>query len=460
MNYLLKSLRLLNRLFSLKSSTDYVKTSRQIRADVEFNNGNLWALIFAILIASIGLNINSTSVIIGAMLISPLMGPIVGAGFSLAINDFNLLRRSLRNLLISTFVAIIFSYVYFSVSPLELVQSELLARTRPTLYDVLIAIFGGSAGAIAVTRKMNKGNMIPGVAIATALMPPLCTAGFGLAQNNLGYFFGAIHLFLINALFICLSTLVFMRVIHIEQKLDANPHHLKKTRNILFVLTLSILIPSIYTGWVLIQEARFQKKVQNFVQQEIAFKNRTIVNLKFDYSLHGSHIVLNIFGRELSLDSIKILSNNLIKYDLKNTKLDINQLFKINDSTVDNSMGYQLDLNHEKTEVYLQQVHSQQIKIDSLEKLVVKKEDYKLMMNDLKILFPDLKRIQQGWRFNLKKNDSLNVILLDWTILPKIETKQQIEIFIKSKISNDSIEFVHSEESVIKVRNDFKRGFG
>jgi len=199
---------LILQLFSLKPETDHDGTIQQVRSDAEFRSGNIWALVFAILIASVGLNVNSTAVIIGAMLISPLMGPIMGAGFGLATNDFTLLRRSLRNLLLATTVALVTSTLYFWISPLADAQSELLARTRPTLYDVLIALFGGGAGVVAVSRKGYKGNVVPGVAIATALMPPLCTAGFGIAQGNVWFFLGALHLYLINALFICLSTLV------------------------------------------------------------------------------------------------------------------------------------------------------------------------------------------------------------------------------------------------------------
>ena len=169
-----------------------------IRNGVEFKGTNLWILIFAIFIASLGLNVNSTAVIIGAMLIYPLMGPIMGIGLGVGINDFELIKKAFRNLLIATIFSVLTSTLYFLLSPLNEARSELLARTTPTIYDVLIAFFGGMAGIVASSTKL-KGNVIPGVAIATALMPPLCTAGFGLANGNMHYFFGAFYLFFINS---------------------------------------------------------------------------------------------------------------------------------------------------------------------------------------------------------------------------------------------------------------------
>lgn len=188
-----------------------------IRNGVEFKGTNLWILIFAIFIASLGLNVNSTAVIIGAMLISPLMGPIMGVGLAIGQNDFELLKRSLKSYLVATVFSVITSTIYFSLTPLDEVQSELLARTSPTIYDVLIALCGGLAGIIALSTK-EKGNVIPGVAIATALMPPLCTAGFGLATGNLLYFLGAFYLYFINSVFISLATFIGVRVMHFQRK--------------------------------------------------------------------------------------------------------------------------------------------------------------------------------------------------------------------------------------------------
>jgi uncharacterized hydrophobic protein (TIGR00271 family) len=188
-----------DRLSLAEDKADDSVIDERIRADVDMRGTNLWVLIFAIFIASIGLNVNSTAVIIGAMLISPLMGPIMGIGYGAGINDFTLIRRSFLSLVFATFIALLTSTLYFLISPLDTVQSELLARTTPTAWDVLIGLFGGLAGIVALTRK-EKSNVIPGVAIATALMPPLCTAGFGLANGNWEFFFGAFYLYTINRL--------------------------------------------------------------------------------------------------------------------------------------------------------------------------------------------------------------------------------------------------------------------
>jgi uncharacterized hydrophobic protein (TIGR00271 family) len=205
-------------LFDLRKSKENEElTVESIRHGVVFKGTNLWVLIFAIFIASLGLNVNSTAVIIGAMLISPLMGPIMGFGLSVGISDFDLLKQSFRSYLLTTFISVVTSTLYFSLTPLNEVQSELLARTSPTIYDVLIALFGGLAGIIAVSTK-EKGNVIPGAAIATALMPPLCTAGFGLATGNIFYFLGAFYLYFINSVFISLATFLGVRFMHFKRK--------------------------------------------------------------------------------------------------------------------------------------------------------------------------------------------------------------------------------------------------
>ena len=206
-------------------------TVEAIRKGIVFRGTNLWVLIFATFIASLGLNTNSTAVIIGAMLISPLMGPIMGIGLGVGINDFELIKKAFRNLLIATIFSVLTSTLYFLLSPLNEARSELLARTTPTIYDVLIAFFGGMAGIVASSTKL-KGNVIPGVAIATALMPPLCTAGFGLASGNLSYFFGAFYLFTINSVFIAVATTLGVRLMHFSKKKFMDKEREKKVHRI------------------------------------------------------------------------------------------------------------------------------------------------------------------------------------------------------------------------------------
>lgn len=215
---------------------------------VSFKGTNLWVLIFAIILASLGLNVNSTSVIIGAMLISPLMGPIMGLGLALGINDLSLLRKSFSNFGYAVLVGLVTSTIYFKITPIDNAHSELFARTYPTIYDVLIAFFGGLAGIVATSSKL-KGNVIPGVAIATALMPPLCTAGFGLATLNWNYFFGAFYLFIINTVFIGAATIITVRLLKFPLKHLPDTKADRKVKRIIYMVLISTLIPSIYFGY-------------------------------------------------------------------------------------------------------------------------------------------------------------------------------------------------------------------
>ena len=239
------------------------KVLENIKSNISFRGSNLWILACAIVIASVGLNVNSTAVIIGAMLISPLMSPIVGAGFALAIYDFELLKKSGKNLLIATIVSLVVASIYFFISPFKETQSELLARTSPNIYDVLIAFFGGLVGVIALTR-VEKGNPIPGVAIATALMPPLCTAGYGLAIGNFSYFFGAFYLYSINCFFICISTFLIVKYLKYEPVRSLNPKFEKQIRYGITSLILIMIIPSFYLAYNLLNEKKYAQKVEQF----------------------------------------------------------------------------------------------------------------------------------------------------------------------------------------------------
>ena len=238
MEILINAKNYVKEFFDLRKSKENEElTVDSIRNGVVFKGTNLWVLIFAIFIASLGLNVNSTAVIIGAMLISPLMGPIMGFGLSVGISDFELLKQSFKSYLSTTLISVITSTLYFSLTPLNEVQSELLARTSPTIYDVLIALFGGLAGIIAVSTK-EKGHVIPGAAIATALMPPLCTAGFGLATGNIFYFLGAFYLYFINSVFISLATYLGVRLMSFKRKAFVDKKREKQVRRYIVAVVL------------------------------------------------------------------------------------------------------------------------------------------------------------------------------------------------------------------------------
>ncbi|HRR09232.1 MAG TPA: TIGR00341 family protein [Rhodothermales bacterium] len=295
-----------------------------VKANISFRGSNFWILIGAIIIASIGLNVNSTAVIIGAMLISPLMGPIVGAGFGLGTQDFVLLRRSLKNLFVSTFASLITATLYFYFSPFKDVQSELLARTSPNIYDVLIAFFGGLVGVIATTR-VEKGNPIPGVAIATALMPPLCTAGFGLAIGNLSFFAGAFYLYIINCVFICISTLVIVKYLKYPSKEHLDDKSRQKIRYSITLIIIILVIPSIYLAFNLWNERNIQLRIERFIEEEFSSKGHTIIYKKIDTQSSPNKIDLAFLDKRFSDLEIDQYKNKLSNYQLGNTDLMIRQ---------------------------------------------------------------------------------------------------------------------------------------
>ena len=269
--------RIVRRFNMMPEKSDEQETIERIEAGVPFRGANLWVLVFAIFIASLGLNVNSTAVIIGAMLISPLMGPILGMGLALGIYDLKLLKRSLKNLGVATFISVLTATVYFAISPFNEAQSELLARTSPTIYDVLIALFGGAAGIVGQASG-GKGNVIPGVAIATALMPPLCTAGFGLATGNLSYFLGAFYLFYINSVFICLATFIGIKALKFSPVESSEGKKNTKLSSTIFAIAVITLIPAAITTYKVLQQNIFDGKVKDFVDTRLHWKGAQIIS--------------------------------------------------------------------------------------------------------------------------------------------------------------------------------------
>jgi uncharacterized hydrophobic protein (TIGR00271 family) len=295
-----------------------------IKKNADFVGANLWTLIFAIFIASIGLNVNSTAVIIGAMLISPVMGPIMGVGLGIGINDFELVKKGGRNLIVATIISVITSTFYFWLTPLHDAQTELLARTTPSVWDVFIAFFGGLAGIVAGTRK-EKSNVIPGVAIATALMPPLCTAGFGLATGNFKYFISALYLFFINSVFICLSTYLIVRFLKFRKKQFADKITERRVSRYMLILVVLTVLPSVYLGYGIVQKSIFETNAQRFVRDLFRFKNTQVVSRNFTYKTDGGEIDLLLIGEDLSRQKMDSIRKQLSNYNLAGTRLLIRQ---------------------------------------------------------------------------------------------------------------------------------------
>lgn len=295
----------------------------EITRGVSFRGANLWVLIVAIFIASLGLNVNSTAVIIGAMLISPLMGPIIGMGLAVGINDLDLLRRALKNFSFATLISVLTAMLYFLISPLEEAQSELLARTTPTIYDVLIAFFGGAAGIIALSTRGRGGNVIPGVAIATALMPPLCTAGYGLATWQPSFFFGAIYLFFINTVFISLSTFVGVRLMGFRHHELPTPERARRARHILTIIIVATILPALLMTISIIRTSIFENNLRHFIADELAQTGTQILSSGTDAATKELRIVA--VGRTITDVQQRAASAHMAQYGLGGYKLSVIQ---------------------------------------------------------------------------------------------------------------------------------------
>jgi len=392
--------RLLNTLFNLHNGEDdRQKTLESVKNNISFTGANLWILACAILVASVGLNVNSTAVIIGAMLISPLMGPIVASGFALGMYDFDLLKKSLRNLIIATLAGLLVSSIYFFISPFKEVQSEMLARTSPNIYDILIAFFGGLVGVIAVTR-VEKGNPIPGVAIATALMPPLCTAGYGLATGNFKFFFGAIFLYGINCVFICIATYSIVKFLKYPAKEEVDKKHQKQVRYGISIVVLLMLIPSIYFAYKLFTEQQYQQSVNNFIEQEFTNKGNTIVYKKTNYNSSPKTIELAFLSKRFTKEEIDSLNAKLYAKNIPETKLLIRQ---------DSADKIQLLRNNILNEIKNKDivVDEKDKKIQLLETEIAKNTfDSKQILQEAKIIFPDVQSLSISNNTFYYNNDS------------------------------------------------------
>ena len=322
---------LFQRLASLIRETtrlnDYVDTSaaeKSIRNNIYFRGPNAWILAIATIIASVGLNVNSIPVIIGAMLISPLMGPIFGVGLGLGINDMQLIKSSGKNLLIMVTISLVASFVYFMITPLNLNDpSELLARTNPTIYDVLIALAGGFAGILEQCRK-DKGTVFAGVAIATALMPPLCTAGFGLASGNFGYFLGAAYLFVINCIFIMLATYISVKYFGFREVAFADALSQRRTRTFSTILIILFIVPSIWSAVIFIRQNNFEGNANSFAEQCKVYGRTILYDYKIDHS-DGSVVSLFFSADQLPEQSRRDLLAQAAEFGIKEEQVIINE---------------------------------------------------------------------------------------------------------------------------------------
>lgn len=294
--------KFLTELFDIRSDSDRDATIEAVKKDISFKGHTAWILIFSIFVASIGLNVSSTAVVIGAMLISPLMGPIVGIGLSVAINDVDTLKRSLINLGVMVILSVLTAFLYFKLSPLTEETPELIARTYPTILDVLIAIFGGLGLIVAKTKSGTIASVIFGVAIATALMPPLCTVGYGLAIGNASYAGGALYLFSINAVFIALATFIVSKILQFPLVRYANSKRRKRTAQIASLIAIAVMVPSVWLFIKLLDQQVFENKTKEFVKNVINYEGAEVVKFTQDYK--SKNIDVYLIGRPVPQNKI------------------------------------------------------------------------------------------------------------------------------------------------------------
>ncbi|MBK6818552.1 MAG: TIGR00341 family protein [Bacteroidetes bacterium] len=419
--------------FRLADEREDIQTViKNIHSSIDFKGTNLWILIFAIFIASLGLNVNSTAVIIGAMLVSPLMGPIIGLGFGMAINDLTLLKKSFFTFLFATTIGLVTSTVYFFLSPINEAHSEILARTTPNIYDVMIALFGGLAGILAMSSKM-KGNVISGVAIATALMPPLCTAGYGLATLQFSFFLGAIYLFIINTVFIALATLVTTRILKFPYKQLPKKEDERKAKRVVWAVVIITILPSLYFGYDMVQQNKFLKRANLFIETEAKFPNDYLLKKNIDPK--NKIMVLTYGGQIIEETEITSLKSKLSKYNLETAQLIIQQGFAY---LADNKNNEQIN---QHTSILLEKDHIiQQLQTvaDSLStQNVLSKQIYRELKTQYSFIQSCI--LQQVINHNDTSQQVAWLAILHSTTTWNISDKKKIEDWLKVRLNIDEI---------------------
>ncbi len=438
--FLKSLLRFMSTLLSIRKDTDYRATIQAIQDDISFRGATAWVLICSIFLASIGLNANSTAVVIGAMLIAPLMGPVLGIGVSLAINDLATLRRSLVNFGVMVLLSVLTAFLFFSLFPLREESSELLARVSPDIRDVLIAFFGGLALIIARTKKGTIASVIFGVAIATALMPPLCTAGYAMANLNLPYALGALYLFAINASFIALASYLVVKLLRFPMKEYANPKSRRRTSRLATLLALLMAIPAGFTFVDVLQKSRFQAAAQLFLDNELqGVENedylRQTARIVFDDS--QPKVIINNFGVSPLAPAVeRLLRERMASYEsLENGVLIVNQLEQ--ETKRFDQQRYLIELRkRDSLELLRQQseIQALQTRIGELNHQSISQISFNEILTELRVISPFAREV----RFAK-------------TYISKFDTIDTVAVFhVQWDSSLDSLEMISEEE---RLRN-------
>ncbi|MEP6947195.1 MAG: TIGR00341 family protein [Acidobacteriota bacterium] len=422
---------------------EFAQVIENVDSGVEFKGTNLWILVFAIFIASLGLNVNSTAVVIGAMLVSPLMGPIIGLGMGMAINDLALLRKALSNYLFALVIGLTTSTIFFALSPLREASSEILSRTSPNIYDVLIALFGGFAGILAVSSR-KKANVIPGVAIATALMPPLCTAGFGIANWNFTYFSGAMYLFVINTVFISLATLVTARFLKFPYKHLPDEGAETTAKRIVYGVVLLTLLPSIYFGYDIVQQNRFSQTAASFINNEAVFPNDYLLKKSIDAK--AKTITLTYGGQYIPDADIEAVTAKMSRYQLDGATLKIEQGFAYAKSGDVDEQSKKLTsvLNDKEKEL---RGLKEKIAADDAEKALGKQ-----VFDELRVQYPAITScVVQKVISNDEKEQAFVwiAIITSKGVIPEIN-HQKIEDWLKVRLSTPTVDVFYDEIPLVK----------
>lgn len=420
-----------------------------IREGVSFRGTNILILIVAIFIASLGLNTNSTAVIIGAMLISPLMGPIIGIGLAVGIHDFDLMKRSFRNLMMATLFSVATSCVFFLISPVNAQHSELLARTSPTIYDVYIGFFGGAAGILAIGSRV-KGNVIPGVAIATALMPPLCTVGYGLATWQMTYFLGALYLFFINSVFIACATTLGVKLMNYQVKDFSNPQRARRVRRTVYAVAILTMIPATYLTYRMYRQSKFEANCSRFVAQQFDFPGTQVLHSDAKYGHDGANtLTVSLVGRILPQDSLLLaLTDRLPDYHLGGTRLRIIQ--------GDNSGGavdatqLSSEMLRDMYQVTQDRISRQLETIDSLRAIcaATARNDTlsATLAPELRVLFPDVHDIAVTRAIaadvDSRRLDTLDLALVGYSRPMPAATERKFRDYLRARLSKPHLEIV------------------
>ncbi|PKO92046.1 MAG: hypothetical protein CVU16_07260 [Betaproteobacteria bacterium HGW-Betaproteobacteria-10] len=439
----------LSRLFHLGHDQDDPEMiDETIRSGISVGGTNLWVLFFAILIASIGLNVNSTAVIIGAMLISPLMGPIVGVGYGAGVKDLQLIRLSLRNLGIFVAIGLSTATLYFLLTPLTHAQSELLARTSPTLWDVLIAFFGGAVGMIGATRRYSS-NVVPGVAIATALMPPLCTAGYGIATGNLHYFGGAFYLFTINSVFIGFASLLVVKLLHLPERGEIDEGTRHRTRIAIAFVVIATAVPSGFLAYDLVIQKVFEQTASRIIQSIDSDKRYVLL------------------GREISIPERRVLLTIGGEGQLDEIRQEVERQF-----VADGYAGVNVNVRHigsEKFDLTLlkqelqQQVFSNTLKelqdstaltrsLESeIKSLKADREDEARLIKEIAAQYPEARRITVGAGSKAQRGTSKAEIAMVVTLAVdkpiSAQERTRLQAWLKARYATQALELVVTEET-------------